>query len=202
MSGASNLQAILTDRRSFPCPLAIGVLSDTHVWANGRRTLPAEVPSLFRRFGVGLILHAGDINDDAVLSILSPVAPLIAVYGNNDSAELRSILAIRETLHAGNHRIGLIHGHGGRSAREVAFGAFPEPCDLVVYGHSHIPKIEQRGGTVYFNPGSPTDRRWGPHFGIGLIHCDARSLHPELILFSKAADLESVTSSSVKLDAI
>ena len=51
-----------TDRRAFPAPLTIGVIADTHVRAWGVRRLPPEVPDLFARFGVGLILHAGDVN--------------------------------------------------------------------------------------------------------------------------------------------
>jgi putative phosphoesterase len=192
----AELQTMLTEQRAFPTPLTIGVLSDTHIWRNGRRIFPEEVPALFRRFEAGLILHGGDINDESVLMALAPIAPLIAVQGNNDSAELRSVLALQETFTVGDHRLGLIHGHGGRTARDVAFEAFPDTCGLVVYGHSHIPKSEQHGRTVFFNPGSPTDRRWGPHFGIGLIHCDEDGLHPELILFTRASDLDSVSTSA------
>jgi uncharacterized protein len=188
---------MLTRQREFAYPLTIGVLSDTHIWRNGRRVLPPEVPALFHRFDVSLILHAGDINDNAVLDALVQVAPLIAVQGNNDNADLRAVLAMKETLVVGDRRIGLIHGHGGKTARDVAFDAFPDTCDLVVYGHSHIPRIEQHEKTIYFNPGSPTDRRWGPHFGIGLIHCTPEALHPELILFARPADLDSVTASGV-----
>lgn len=190
------LEAILTPERVFAGPLAIGVLADTHVWRSGARRLPPEVPDLFRRFEVGLILHAGDINDERVLADLYPVAPVIAVYGNNDSAGLRSRLALRETFAVGGHRIGLVHGHNGRTARDVAFAAFSEPLEMVVYGHSHLPRIEQHSETVYFNPGSPTDRRWGPHFGIGVIRCDEQGLHPELILFTKASDLSAVRPAS------
>jgi len=186
------LEAMLTCKRTFTSPFAIGVISDTHVWRTGAREVPSEVPELFRRFKIDLILHAGDINDDSVLADLHQVAPLIAVYGNNDSPELRARLALREILEVGGHRIGLVHGHDGRTARDVALSAFPEHCEMVIYGHSHTPKIELHGDTVYFNPGSPTDRRWNPHFGIGLIHCDEQGLHPELILFSKSSDLNSV----------
>ncbi|CAN5892283.1 hypothetical protein BH24CHL4_BH24CHL4_07080 [soil metagenome] len=196
MSELATLDDILTLQRAFPSPLTIGVLADTHIWRNGARTLPWEVPRLLSRLKVDLILHAGDISDKSVLAALRPVAPVIAVYGNNDGPELRSQLALRETIDTGGHRIGLVHGHGGRTARQVAFEAFPDPCELVVYGHSHIPKIEQHHDTVFFNPGSPTDRRWSPHFGVGLIRCDEEGLNPELILFSKASDLDSVSPDS------
>jgi hypothetical protein len=85
----------------------------------------------------------------------------------------------------------LIHGHQGRTARTVA-RTFAGKVDCVVYGHSHIPMIEEAAGTTMFNPGSPTDRRWRPHFGIGLIHVSAERCRPELILFAAPGDLNRV----------
>ncbi|MBX3071941.1 MAG: metallophosphoesterase family protein [Thermomicrobiales bacterium] len=174
-------------------PITIGVLSDTHIYAQGRRALPEEVLDLFRRAEVGLILHGGDINDHTVLAALEAIAPVVAVRGNNDVPEIAAILPLRLHLQIGEHRIGVVHGHeGGRTARESAFAAFPETTDLVVYGHSHIPNIEQRGGTVFFNPGSPTDRRMGPHFGVGLLRCSESKIEPNLILFTRPSDLVNV----------
>ena len=69
----------------------------------------------------------------------------------------------------------------------------PASVDCAVYGHSHIPMIEQVDGTILFNPGSPTDRRWGPHFGLGLIHVSAEKIDPELVLFTDPRHLDNVT---------
>jgi putative phosphoesterase len=189
---------VLTKRRTFEVPLTIGVVSDTHVWASGNRRLPREVLTLFERVRVDLVLHAGDINDSSVLETLAEVAPVIAVRGNNDAPDLQRALPLQDELRAGSQRIGLIHGHGGKTARDVAFGAFDSAIDLVVYGHSHIPRIERIGETIYFNPGSPTDRRWGPHFGVGIVRCDEAGIHPDLILFTRSSDLDVVTEGGEK----
>ncbi len=158
--------------------------------------MPKEVLDLFRRAGVGLILHAGDINDRTVLDELAAIAPVVAVRGNTDAPELAEILPLKVHLHVGKHRIGLIHGHeGGRTARQSASAAFPETTTLVVYGHSHIPNIERQGETVLFNPGSPTDRRMGPHFGVGILRCGEAEIEPSLILFARPADLENAVVS-------
>lgn len=45
---------------------------------------------------------------------------------------------------------------------------------------------------TFFNPGSPTDKRWHPHFGIGLIDVTADRVRPDLILFSNPAELVNV----------
>jgi len=179
--------------QAFPLPLSIGVIADTHIWENGKRVLPADVIQLFRRAGVDLVLHAGDINDSSVLNQLETIAPVLAVKGNNDDAELQEALPLKLRFKAGNHTIGLVHGHEGRSARAVAFDAFPAETDLVVYGHSHLPNIEKHGRTIYFNPGSPTDRRWNPHFGVGILRCTESGIDPHLFLFTRPQDLENVT---------
>lgn len=181
------------DRYEYPLPITIGVISDTHIFpGGGSRTLPVEVLDLFRRFDTDLIVHGGDIVDHAVLDRLATVAPTLAVHGNNEPLELWKLLPERIILSIGTHRIGIVHGHGGPSARATAKTAFVEPVDFVIYGHSHIPIIEEINGVTYFNPGSPTDRRWSRHFGIGIIKIDEQAIRPELILFDVPAHLVSI----------
>ena len=181
-----------TDRRAFPAPLTIGVIADTHVRAWGVRRLPPEVPDLFARFGVGLILHAGDVNTAAVLATLGEVAPVIAVTGNNDDRELLDLLPASVEFTVGTHRFALLHGHGGASARSEARRRYARRVDCAVYGHSHVPLIEREGGTVLFNPGSATDRRWQEHFGVGLIHVTEDRIDPELVLYADPRHLRNV----------
>jgi putative phosphoesterase len=179
-------------RRRFDPPLTIGVISDTHIYAGGRRALAGQILDLFNRSEVGLILHAGDVNAMGVLAELSQVAPVIAVQGNNDTAEVRDVAPDGLEFEVGRFRFALVHGHGGRSARSEAVRRYGERVDCVIYGHSHIPESSRVGSTVLFNPGSATDRRWQPHFGVGLIHVTANRCQPELILFSDPRELSSI----------
>ena len=86
----------------------------------------------------------------------------------DDAVTCRELPARREVA-LGGFRIGLIHGWGdpagvaARVAREFA------RVDCVVYGHTHVPENETRGGVLFFNPGSPTDRRWAPHRSLGIL---------------------------------
>lgn len=181
----------LTDRRSFGVPLTIGVLSDTHIYPHGRRTLPPEVLDLFRRFAVGLILHGGDVSAGSVLIELGAVAPVLAVQGNNDD-QLRSVLPLHVTFEVGRFTFLMVHGHHlGESARATARRHAGE-VDCVVYGHSHIPKVEVEAGTILFNPGSATDRRWQEHFGVGLIQVTNDGIKPELVLYKDPRHLANV----------
>jgi uncharacterized protein len=185
-------RAVLTEQRQFEAPLTIGVLADTHIFRGGSRQLPGEVLDLFRRFKCGLIAHAGDCNTLHVLGQLAAIAPVIAVTGNNDDAALRAVAPRELEFMVGSVRFAMIHGDGGDSARAVAKARFGGVADLVIYGHSHIPMIEQISETRYFNPGSPTDRRWHEHFGVGLIHVSASGARPELIVFKQPGALANV----------
>jgi uncharacterized protein len=105
------------------------------------------------------IVHTGDFTAASVLADLRRFAPVTAVHGNMDDAELRGTLPARaDTLVAGV-RIGLVHDGGPAAGRHDRLrGLFPD-CDLIVYGHSHMPEVarDERGWIV--NPGSPTERR-------------------------------------------
>ncbi len=181
----------LTDQRTFPLPLLVGAVADTHITDGGWRRLPPEVTEVLSRFRVDLVLHAGDVCVPSVLQELSHIAPVIAVTGNNDSPELAQFCRPSELIEVGPYRIALLHGHGGRSARDEA-RRWAGKADLVVYGHSHVPSIERVDGTILVNPGSPTDRRWQEHFGLGLIRIDDDGVAPELVLFRDPRHLRSV----------
>jgi putative phosphoesterase len=187
----SSEPTVLTDQREFGAPLTIGVISDTHVYPHGSRHLPEEVLDLFRRFDVGLIVHAGDVNISTVLEELGGVATVIAVQGNNDDQTLVRVLPLTVRFTVGRFRFVLLHGHLGQTARAEAKKQAGS-ADCVIYGHSHIPMIEQVGSSILFNPGSATDRRWQEHFGVGLIHVTDDKISPELVLYKDPRHLVNV----------
>ena len=127
----------------------------------GTRRLPEKCRRLLGESD--RILHAGDFVSRAVLDELRQLAPVDAVVGNMDDAELRSLLPPKLVVEHEGVRIGIVHDAGpsvGRAERLVA--AFPG-CDAVVYGHTHVPDARQLEGVWILNPGSPTERRSAPH---------------------------------------
>ena len=176
---------------TFDVPLTIGVIADTHILPRGARRIDPEILRLFERFDVDVLLHAGDVATARVLDTLNEVAPVIAVHGNADERDLLTRLPLEHHFSVGEHQFVLLHGHGARTARTAA-RRFASEVDCVVYGHSHIPKIELEAGTILFNPGSATDRRWQPHFGIGIIRVSQVGIAPELILYLDPRHLANV----------
>jgi putative phosphoesterase len=121
-----------------------------------------------------LVLHAGDLSATSVLDELRALGPpLAAVYGNIDSAEVRRLLPERQVVDAAGVRIGLVHDAGPAKGRVRRMRmAFPD-CEAVVFGHSHIPLLEEEDGFQIFNPGSATDRRRQPRHSMGIARVAA-----------------------------
>lgn len=175
----------------LPARCRLALIADTHIYSSGQRSLPEPVLELFDRAEVDRVVHAGDVACEEVLDQLATVAPVIAVRGNNDGGDFGRGLPHMVEMQMGERLIRLIHGDGGRSARAVATEVAPG-ADCVIYGHSHIPKVERAGDAILVNPGSPNDRRWHPHFGVGFLEVAPDLVRPELILFTDPADLASV----------
>jgi len=181
-----------TRERAFDPPFRIGVISDTHIYPHSSRVLHPALIRLFERANVDLMVHLGDVNTRNVLDELAEIAPLIAVAGNNDDEELQVVLPLTTRFTVGKFSFGVIHGHGGRSARDEAIRRWVGKVDYVLFGHSHKPLLEQSGRSILFNPGSATDRRWFEHFGIGLITVEEDRVTPDLILFTNPEHLDNV----------
>lgn len=143
------------------------MLADTHVRADRRRDLPAEVWDAADR--AHLILHAGDVMAGSLLDDLAARAPLRAVLGNNDGG-LEGRLPMVDEVEVSGVRIALVHDSGPSKGRAPRMRRrFPE-ADVVVFGHSHQP-LDEEGldGQRLFNPGSCTERRRAPHRSYGLL---------------------------------
>ena len=144
----------------------IGVISDTHLPRRGARIPEAAL----RHFeGVERIIHAGDHSIRAALDQLEAYAPVEAVQGNVEDAEIVALLPIKRELVVGGCAIGVVHilgerAHYARTARRE----FPA-ARVVIFGHSHIPYVEDRDGLLLLNPGSATDRRRQPRCSIALL---------------------------------
>ena len=156
----------------------IGVISDTHLPARGVRIPDAAL----RHFeDVELIIHAGDHSTRAALDQLSAYAPVEAVQGNIDDAEIMALLPIKRELVIGGCAIGVVHILGERA--HYARNARREFADarVVIFGHSHIPYLEDDGGLLLLNPGSATDRRRQPQCSIARLTIEDGAPRAEII---------------------
>jgi putative phosphoesterase len=154
----------------------IGVISDTH------GLLRPEAEAVLQ--GSQLILHAGDIGDPTILTRLAAIAPVHAVRGNNDRGSWADELPELAEIRIAGRRIWILHD----LSELEDFGDPAEiGVDAVVAGHSHRPLAEQRGRTLYFNPGSAGPRRFSLPISVGVLWISgAGSIEHELVALSSA----------------
>jgi uncharacterized protein len=110
----------------------------------------------------GAVVHTGDFTAASVLSDLGRFGPVTAVQGNMDDGELRVSLPVRTTVELEGIRIGLVHDGGPAVGRHERLRELFPGCDVIAYGHSHMPEIWRDGSGWIVNPGSPTERRRAP----------------------------------------
>jgi len=176
--------------------MKVGVISDTHLVSGGLgfRKLAAQVVSKSREgfdylqniveknFGdVERILHAGDLVDMEVIDLLEEFAPVDAVSGNMDPSDVRNNLPIKKIIEIEGRRIGLIHGYGSPTGIVGRISGEFDDAHAIVFGHSHSPMNDMIGDTLFFNPGSPTDRRFAKHRSIGILNVTPDSIRGEII---------------------
>ena len=146
--------------------LRLALIADTHL-PRGDRRIPDSCLEALR--AADLIVHAGDFSQQSVLADLRELGPVAAVHGNVDSAELHRELPESISLELENVVLGVIHDAGPSKGRlERLRARFPD-ADAVVFGHSHLPLLEEDDGFQIFNPGSPTERRRAPRASLGLL---------------------------------
>jgi len=145
----------------------VAVLSDTHARSGGATRLSDAASALV--IAADVVLHCGDIVAPSFLQELRESGPVYAVLGNND-VELVGVLPVELTVEIGGVRIALVHDAGRAKGRAARLARRFPGCDVVVFGHSHIP-VNEPGvdGQWLMNPGSATQRRRQPHHTLGVL---------------------------------
>lgn len=148
--------------------MLIGVISDIHGVLSS--TAVRELESC------DMILCAGDIERPSILMELEAIAPTIAVVGNCDRhAFAGEHLPFVATPRIVGVRFYMVH-------RPEDIGALPDDVQVVVHGHTHIPREEYRQGVLYLNPGSATHPRGGSKKSLARLTLERGAVqHVELV---------------------
>lgn len=154
--------------------MKIGVISDTHI-SDKKTLIPQAILEGFKT--VDMVIHAGDMVDMHVIEQLKKVCPkVIAVCGNMDPIEVRNEFPEKKIISAGKYKIGIMHGIGAPvQLVDLLSKAFKDDkVDIIIFGHSHHPYNEIKGNTLFFNPGSATDKVYAPYNSYGIIEINGR----------------------------
>jgi uncharacterized protein len=157
--------------------ITIGVISDTHGLLR-----PVAIKALC---GAEHIIHAGDVGTPGILETLSMIAPVTAVRGNIDKSAWAQKLPETEVVEIGGVSIYLLHDLAKLDLNPEAAG-----FQVVISGHSHIPKQETRDGVLYFNPGSAGPRRFKLPVTVGRLIIDADQVCAEVIRLDRSEEIK------------
>ena len=143
--------------------LRILIMSDSHGRNENVEHAIAQVREEIGEFQ--MLIHLGDVGDAREIESLAGV-PCYIVRGNTDyDAKLLNA----NVIEAGGHRIFATHGHLYQVDMRLdllRFAALENDCDIAMYGHTHVPYLEEDPDDVtILNPGSiskprQADRRY------------------------------------------
>jgi putative phosphoesterase len=140
--------------------MKVGILSDTHGYLD---------PKVFEYFApCDEIWHAGDIGSPDIIVQLQRFKPLVAVSGNIDDRNIRSLVPEEQWLEREGLHIWITHiggsppGYNPRVRKNLS-ERLPH---IFVCGHSHILKImcdRQRNNMLFINPGAAGQQGFHTH---------------------------------------
>lgn len=144
----------------------IGIISDTHGLLR-----PEAERSLT---GVDHIIHAGDIERPEIVDALRRIAPVTAIRGNVDSGEWARDYPDTNLVRLAGKSIYVLHDLKTLKADPGA------GIDVIVSGHTHVPKIDTVGGVLYLNPGSAGPRRFKLPITFATLELTPDGMRPEI----------------------
>ena len=149
--------------------MKILVISDTHRdLSNLAKVLESESP-------VNMLIHCGDICGDEEKIAKMCGCEFHAVAGNMD---MGSDLPGEALVEAGGRRIFVVHGHRyyvGSGTEDLKETALEKDADVVLYGHTHIPRVEETKELTVLNPGSLSyPRQYDKKASYGIVEIGPR----------------------------
>jgi len=132
--------------------------------------------------GVDILIHLGDNVEDIATIKKYYKGEIINVKGNCDFSEGVPSDRLIEVC---GKKIFLTHGHRygvKENLSRLRYKALETGADIVLYGHTHIAKIDFEEGIWYINPGSASLPRDGDRSYV-IISINEEKMEPKLIRF-------------------
>jgi putative phosphoesterase len=134
--------------------LRIFVLADTH------DKLPANIESLAA--SADEIWHLGDVCDPGILQAIETFGPPVTIVRGNCDGEPDWPLVV--DLKRNRIRFRLVH---------IPPDHVPDGIDVVLHGHTHVPRDERVAGVRFLNPGCVTRPNRGAAPSVGILEIAA-----------------------------
>jgi putative phosphoesterase len=132
----------MTTREQLTDSVDICVLADTH------NRLPETVKEIAK--DADEIWHLGDVCAETILDELRAIGPRVTVVRGNCDSHVEWPLVLD-----------LVRGGLKFRLQHVPPDHVPDEVDVVLHGHTHVPRNERRGSMLFLNPGCVTRANQG-----------------------------------------
>lgn len=144
--------------------MKIAILGDIH-FPGRADDLPDDFFEMIIEEDPDLIVYTGDLDSEETLRAIKSLGKkTLIVKGNVDYIDLPE----KEIIEVENIRILVFHSSEIKprgDPKKILKVAKEEGCDIVIFGHTHLPLLKFMDGVLLINPGSST----GVISGEGII---------------------------------
>ena len=151
--------------------MRIIIISDTHI-NTPNKALPVQITKNIEESD--LCIHCGDFTVYSLIETLKKYTKFIGVCGNMDEPKIQKVLPPQEIITIEGVNIGITHGKGSPyNIIDYLKDKFKNAnLHICLFGHTHQPLNKKIGKTIFFNPGSPTDRIFAEYNSYGILEID------------------------------
>ena len=143
-------------------PRCIFVLADTH------NRLPQALSEMAK--SADEIWHLGDVCAESILDEVRAIGPsVIVVRGNCDSNPNWPLV------------VDLVRGGLKLRLQHIPPDHSPDDVDVVLHGHTHVPRHERRGKVLFLNPGCVTRANQGAPPSVAWLEIEDGKLNWRLV---------------------
>jgi putative phosphoesterase len=142
----------------------IFVLADTH------DRLPQAVSEMAK--SADEIWHLGDVCAESVLDELRAIGPRVTVVRGNCDSNLDWLLVVD-----------LVRGGLKFRLQHIPPDHLPDDVDVVLHGHTHVPRHENRGNVLFLNPGCVTRANQGAPPSVAWLEITDGKIDWKLVRF-------------------
>src|SRR6266849_11005592 len=141
----------------------IFVLADTH------NKLPQKILDLAQ--DADEIWHLGDVCAERILDELRGIGPpVMVVLGNCDSNSEWPLV------------VDLVRGGLKFRLQHIQPDVPPDDVDVVLHGHTHVPRNERRSGVLFLNPGCVTRPNQGSAASVAWLEIANGEINWRLVM--------------------
>jgi len=152
----------MTNLKQTMEPRCIFVLADTH------NRLPQALSEMAK--SADEIWHLGDVCAESILDEVRAIGPRVTVVrGNCDSNPNWPLV------------VDLVRGGLKLRLQHIPADHSPDDVDVVLHGHTHVPRHERRGKVLFLNPGCVTRANQGAPPSVAWLEIEDGKLNWRLV---------------------